>query len=123
MVKVDFGEETYFKGWIPTLSGRLSFDVAGEEFFPEPPCWMINEIDDDSHRLIGCHQVRNGLDPIDLPLVKHFPRLMRGFGRNHFFCLARTSNDTENLDDPLTGRVLLSTRLRGKSERMAMRGQ
>jgi len=52
-----------YKGWIPTLSGKLSFENLGNVNYPTQ-CFTLNKLDSDGKRLLLCHQQRSGLDGI-----------------------------------------------------------
>lgn len=94
-----------YKGWLPTVSGKLSFDIIGSGIHPNPP--IIANVADKNSRFILCSQKRNLLDNI-LPFKTKFARtLFHQKGDFVFLCLAESSNNIKVLDGSLRGTLLI----------------
>lgn len=95
----------YFKGWIPTVTGRLSFSILGEA---EHPSQAISaNVCDHKIRYLITYQKRILLDSI-LPAKATLARALFDLeGRFWFVCLATSSNDPEVQEDVLTGRLYI----------------
>ena len=102
-----------FKGWIPTVSGRLSFSVVGSTGHTSPAIYA--NVADEQHRYIICYQKRWLLDgpilnlfPLFLkePIARHVQNLEGSFW---FLCIAKAPNDIDS-DDPMEGSLFLFTK-------------
>jgi hypothetical protein len=81
-------EHHKFRGWVPTVSGELSFSSFGISVTPTPA--ITANVSDRKSRYIICYQARDSSDVI-LPfksfLEKYFLKLD---GKMWFVCLAKT---------------------------------
>lgn len=85
-----------FCGWIPTVSGRLSFSVFGD--CKHPTVATYENIADDKIRYVAAHQFRDASDVL-LPFRSWLSPLVFGIdGRMWFVFLAHTESKS---DDPL----------------------
>jgi hypothetical protein len=94
-----------YRGWIPTISGRLSFSVFGD--CKHPTRAFSANVADDHTRYIAVHQFRDASDVL-LPFKRKFsPLLFKIDGQLWFAFLAETEAKG---DDPLyylSGRAFL----------------
>lgn len=102
---MDNRKEFLFKGWIPNVSGRLSFDVLGSGG-AEHDQTIINQADIDT-RCVICHERRLLWDSC-LPLKQVFCRFFLSTeGEFHFLLAGWSSNNILDREAPLKGKVLL----------------
>lgn len=78
-----------FKGWIPTVAGRLSFSFVGRT--NHPTLADFQNISDGKHRYVVCHQWRSLTDSILPPAVLRL--VARLEGRFWCVCVAECSDD------------------------------
>ena len=91
-----------FKGWVPTVSGQLSFSAIG--YSSNPQVAVNANISDGDDRYIVCYQRRNLSDALIPGLFGRFILSLGGDFR--FLCIAR-SNKSSSTDAPLEGVLLL----------------
>src|SRR6266849_3244457 len=94
---------TIFHGWIPTVSGALSFSTFGD--VSHPPRAISANRTDRSNRYLVCYRARDCSDTI-LPLRSFFgPLFLNLRGKLWFVCVA------ESRTMPLAGRETLLGRV------------
>lgn len=94
-----------FKGWVPTVSGCLSFSIFGENDYPRKV--TTSNVADSDLRYIVSWQKRLLTDTV-LPLKEKSSRVF--FGQEGAFwcvCIASCSNNPTVSDDQLTGNLYL----------------
>ncbi len=83
-----------FRGWVPTVSGFLSFGTVGNSTYPSPA--RQSNVEDDSHRFLACYQKRvqtDALIPAPFWARGALSRLLTGDESRIFFvCVAQASN-------------------------------
>lgn len=95
-----------YRGWIPTVAGKLSYRVIGDTKHPEP-CIRANSIVGD-HRYILCYQKRDLSDAVHSKLT-----LLRSFsGDFRFVFIGRVKLDLNAINLPLYGHIYLFKDLR-----------
>ncbi|WP_226377655.1 hypothetical protein [Citrifermentans bremense] len=94
-----------YKGWVPTVSGRLSFDVIGTGSHPNPP--VCANIEDRSTRYVLCRQPRILLDNAIIFREKAALHLYKEVGKFQFICVGKSSNDPKDMEADLTGFVYI----------------
>ena len=94
-----------YKGWVPTVGGRLSFSIVGHSSHPSR---AVNaNVADKSKRYLICYQKRKLLDSI-LPIKNILAPLLLGIhGRYWFLCLASTSNSLADSDSEMRGHLFI----------------
>jgi hypothetical protein len=92
---------TVFKGWIPNVSGALSFSTIGSGYYPSQP--IRANLGDQKVRYIIAYQHRNLLDAI----IPFYARLIGIQGNFVCLCLAKCSDDPLNFDDTMHGRLFI----------------
>ena len=94
-----------FKGWVPTVSGRLSLSIFGDTNHPRT---TVNaNIADGKTRYIVCYQQRKLLDAV-LPFKNILAKfVLRLEGTFWCSCIAKCSNDSTLIEDKLEGRLLI----------------
>lgn len=110
-----------FKGWVPTVSGRLSFSVVGDARYPTKS--ITSNVAGQNTRYIITYQKRNRLDAI---VPNFFAATVFGLkGILWFLCIAKCSNDASNADDELSGKMYLFTKdlWRGRVEQIVKKAQ
>jgi len=94
-----------FCGWIPTVSGRLSFSVFGDCRFPTVA--TAANVVDDNIRYFAAHQFRDASDVL-LPFRKWLSPLVFGIdGRMWFAFLAHTESKPDDPLYTLSGRAFI----------------
>ena len=94
-----------YKAWVPTVSGRLSFDVIGGGVDPRYSAFA--NVADKNERFFVCHQRRVLLDGT-LPAKEFFSKLLFNLdGRFYFLCIGESSNSIKVRDDYLKGKILI----------------
>ena len=99
-------ESFVFKGWVPTVGGRLSFELVGQTSHPSKTYPPIN-VEGERSRYIVCYQKRNLGDAL-FPSLLEFLRLNRS--SLMFVCFASSSNVAEDDDASLEGRIMIFRR-------------
>lgn len=110
-----------FRGWIPTVTGRLSFSIVGDSVFPTKS--ITSNVSGQSSRYVITYQKRNALDVLVPPIVAR--NLLGLSGDLWFVCIAKCSNDASKSDDILEGILFLHTRglWRGNAEKLVKAAQ
>lgn len=97
-----------FRGWVPTISGRLSFSVFGDA--QEPTKAVSANVNDDDIRFLAAYQFRDTSDAL-VPLRKHLgPHVLGVDGQFFFVFIAKTEDTTASKQFILTGRALIFRR-------------
>ena len=98
-----------FRGWIPTISGALSFSVFGQTRHPREA--VSANIADDRIRYLAIYQFRDAADVL-LPFRGTLSPFLFGIdGRIWFVFLARTEEVPKKHQYYLTGRAYMFTNL------------
>jgi len=93
-----------FKGWIPTVSGALSFNFVGGARYPSATTYT--NIADDSKRYVIAYQRRILLDCV-APMKEHLVRRFNYEGDFVFLCVSKCSNRITDIDDALCGGIYI----------------
>jgi len=95
--------EARFKGWLPTVSGRLSFSVFG---YADHPSKVVSaNVADGKTRIIICYQKRNLSDSL---FGEYFARAFFGLSGKFWFALLARADDCATAEDsPLEGHLFL----------------
>ncbi len=81
----------HFRGWIPTVSGRLSFSVFGHTLFPSRA--TCENVADPYHRYFTAYQ-QHDLSDVILPFKQTFSRFLLGRrGNCTLLVIARTEDE------------------------------
>ncbi|MFT3929278.1 MAG: hypothetical protein QM709_03170 [Spongiibacteraceae bacterium] len=96
-----------YKGWVPTVGQRLSFSIIGHS--KHPTSAITSNVADEKTRRIICYQYRPSLLDSAIPFFKHnLAKLLFSLESEfRFLCVARSENDSNNLNKPLTGTVYI----------------
>lgn len=107
-------ERTYYRGWIPTVSGYLSFSVIGQ--CDHPTKTISANVVDDTDRYVVAFQRRSNDDPL-LPWISPWIPIIRandviGLRRDRdlFFVLIAHARKTGSKPNSLNGSVLVYRR-------------
>lgn len=100
---INFDSYAIYKGWIPTITGRLSFTLVGDSSFPDVA--HGTNVSDDEVRYILCYQRRSEVDTV-LPFKLTLARWLFHLDGDHVaVCLSFSSNDPRNSRADLKGYV------------------
>ncbi|MQU91739.1 hypothetical protein [Sinorhizobium meliloti] len=92
----------FYKGWVPTVNGRLSFKIIGETRYPTEPEYVNSA--DGSHLYVAALQSRQLSDVLFEPVAG---RLLGYSGRFEFILCARSRKVRSSPDSKLIGRIFL----------------
>ena len=92
---------TRYRGWIPTVAGKLSFRIIGDSSHPTD-CISANCLVGD-HRYVLCYQGRNLSDAV----VRGIARLRALYGDFRFAFIGRVRQDIRYINTPLFGHVYI----------------
>lgn len=94
-----------FRGWVPTVTGRLSFSEFGRTTFPSPA--IFANAADQRLRYIVCYQARDTAD-FTLPFRSFLgPQLLNMVGRMWFVCIARSEPHEGREQEKLAGHLFI----------------
>jgi hypothetical protein len=103
------GVRKHFRGWIPTVSGALSFSVFGETRHPSRA--VVANVADDRIRYVAVYQFRDAADVL-VPFRSILSPFLFGIdGRIWFAFLAHTEHVTGKHQYHLVGRAFMFTDL------------
>lgn len=92
----------FYKGWVPTVNGRLSFKLIGETRYPSEPEYVNSA--DGSHLYVAALQSRQLSDVLFEPVAG---RLLGYSGHFDFVLCARARRAPTSPDSKLIGRIFL----------------
>jgi hypothetical protein len=92
----------FYKGWVPTVNGRLSFKLIGETRYPTEPEYVNSA--DESHLYVAALQSRQLSDVLFEPVAG---RLLGYSGHFDFILCARARRAPTSPDSKLIGRIFL----------------
>lgn len=93
-----------YKGWIPTVAGKLSFSLIGEANGNNPVAVSVNRADS-RHRYVVSYQHRFLVDSV-LPIW--LSGIVNKYcGSFNFVCIGKSSNDISVQNDKLSGYLLI----------------
>lgn len=94
-----------YKGWVPTVSGRLSFSIFGATSHPRRA--VVSNVGDGKTRFIICYQKRTPIDAV-LPWKELTARRLLNLENNLWcLCIARCSDDPVCVDSDLSGTLYI----------------
>lgn len=92
----------FYKGWVPTVNGRLSFKLIGETRYPAEPEYVNSA--DDSHLYVSALQSRQLSDVLFERVVGP---LLGYSGKFEFVLCARSRRSRTSPDSKLIGKVFI----------------
>lgn len=92
----------FYKGWVPTVNGRLSFKIIGETRYPREPEYVNSA--DGSHLYVAALQARQLSDVLFEPIVGP---LLGYSGEFECILCARARKARSSSDSKLIGKVFL----------------
>lgn len=103
--KATSGHPYHFKGWVPAVSGRLSFRAFGQTSFPTNA--VTANRSDGKTSYIVCYQKRDASDVV-LPFKSVLsPLMLKLKGDFHFVCIAKTTHDGDRNQEFLEGWLVI----------------
>ncbi|WP_460085059.1 hypothetical protein [Roseibium sp. LAB1] len=93
-------QEKFYRGWVPTVNGRLSFKIIGECTHPQHA--KYSNVETEKHQYVLARQFRQASDVLFYRVAS---KLLRLSGNFDFFLCARARRSDYSSDASLVGRI------------------